>query len=65
MKRAILCITSNYYTCLLLIINTFKCYSYINPDTSKAVSFTKARVVERIRYYFGEQLMPEALGYPD
>jgi len=32
----------------------------INPDKSKAVSFTKATVKERIRYYFGEQLIPEA-----
>ena len=29
----------------------------INPDKSKAVSFTKARVKERTRYYFGEQLI--------
>jgi hypothetical protein len=27
----------------------------INPDKSKAVSFTKARAKEQIRYYFGEQ----------
>jgi len=27
----------------------------INPGKSKAVSFTKARVKERIRYYFGDQ----------
>ena len=32
----------------------------INPDKSKAVSFTKARVKERTRYYLGEQLIPEA-----
>ena len=32
----------------------------INPGKSKAVSFTKARVKERIRYYFGDQLIPEA-----
>ena len=32
----------------------------INPDKSKAVSFTKARLKERIRYYFGELLIPEA-----
>jgi hypothetical protein len=32
----------------------------INPDKSKAVSFTKARVKERLRYYYGEQLIPEA-----
>ena len=31
----------------------------INPDKSKAVSFTKARLKERVRYYFGEQLIPE------
>jgi len=30
----------------------------INPDKSKAVSFTKGRVMERIRYYFGEHLIP-------
>ena len=35
----------------------------INPDKSKAVSFTKARVKERIRYYFGEQLIPEASSF--
>jgi len=32
----------------------------INPGKSKAVSFTLARVKERIRYYFGDQLIPEA-----
>ena len=32
----------------------------INPGKSKAVSFTKARVKERIRYNFGNQLIPEA-----
>jgi len=32
----------------------------INPEKSKAVSFTKARVKEGIRSYFGEQLVPEA-----
>jgi len=31
----------------------------INPGKSKEVSFTKARVKERIRYYFGDQLMAE------
>ena len=31
----------------------------INPGKSKAVSFTKARVKERIRYYFGDQLIAE------
>ena len=35
----------------------------INPDESKAVSFTKARVKERIRYYFGEHLILEASGF--
>ena len=30
-----------------------------NPGKSKAVSFTKARVKERIRYYFGDQLILE------
>ena len=32
----------------------------INPGKIKAVSFTKARVKERIRYYCGDQLIPEA-----
>jgi hypothetical protein len=32
----------------------------INPGKSKTVSFTQAGVKERIRYYFGEQLIPEA-----
>ena len=27
----------------------------INPDKSKAVSFTKAMVKERIRYYLGDR----------
>ena len=31
----------------------------INPDKNTAVSFTKASVKERIRYYFGDQLMAE------
>ena len=31
----------------------------INTGKSKAVSFTKARAKERIRYYFGDQLMAE------
>ena len=31
----------------------------INPGKSKAVSFTKSRAKERIRYYFGDQLIPE------
>jgi len=35
----------------------------INPYKSKAVSFTKAKVKERIRYYFGEQLIPEASSF--
>jgi hypothetical protein len=35
----------------------------INPDKSKALSFTKARVKERVRYYFGEQLIPEASSF--
>jgi hypothetical protein len=29
----------------------------INPGKSKAVSFTKARVKERIRYYIGDRLI--------
>ena len=32
----------------------------INPSKSKAVIFTKARAKERIRDYFGDQLIPEA-----
>ena len=32
----------------------------INPGKSKAVSLTKAKLKERIRYYFGDQLIPEA-----
>ena len=32
----------------------------INSGKSNAVIFTKARVKERIRYYFGDQLIPEA-----
>ena len=35
----------------------------INPDKSKALSFTKARVKERTSYYFGEQLIPEASSF--
>jgi len=31
----------------------------INPDKSKAVSFTKVRIKERTRYYFRVQLIPE------
>jgi hypothetical protein len=32
----------------------------INPAKSTASSFTKARVKERIRYYIGDRLIPEA-----
>ena len=32
----------------------------INPGKSKGVSFTRARVKERIRYYFGDHLILEA-----
>ena len=35
----------------------------INPGKSRAVSFTKARVKERTRYYFGDQLIPEASSF--
>jgi len=35
----------------------------INPDKSKGVSFTKARVKEQIRYYFQENLIPEASSF--
>jgi len=35
----------------------------INPGKGKAVSFTKARVKERIRYYFGDQLIPETSSF--
>ena len=35
----------------------------INPGKIKAVSFTKARVKERIRYYFGDQLIPETCSF--
>ena len=35
----------------------------INPDKSRAVSFTKARVKERTRYCFGEQLIPGASSF--
>jgi len=35
----------------------------INPDRGKGVSFTKARVNERIRYYFGKQLILEASSF--
>jgi hypothetical protein len=32
----------------------------INPGKSRSVSFTKAGLKERIRYYFGDKLIPEA-----
>jgi hypothetical protein len=32
----------------------------MNPSKSKAVSFTKARMKERIRYSIGDRLIPEA-----
>jgi len=35
----------------------------INPGQSKAVKFTKARAKEQIRYYFGDQLFPEASSF--
>ena len=35
----------------------------INLGKSKAVSFTKAKVKERIRCYFGDQLIPEASSF--
>ena len=35
----------------------------INPGKSKAVSFTKPRVKERIRYYFGDQLNPDVSSF--
>ena len=35
----------------------------VNPGKSKAVSFTKARVKERIRYYFGDQLIAETSSF--
>jgi hypothetical protein len=31
----------------------------INPNKSKSISFTKARVRDRIEYFFGNQLIPE------
>jgi len=34
-----------------------------NPGKSKAVSFTKGRVKERIRYYFEDKLIPEASSF--
>jgi hypothetical protein len=33
----------------------------VNPDKNNAVSLTKARVKEQIRYYFEEQLIPSTL----
>jgi hypothetical protein len=35
----------------------------VNPDKCKAVSFTLARVKERTRYYFEDQLIPEASSF--
>jgi len=35
----------------------------INPGKSKEASFAKARVKEGIRYYFGDQLIPEASSF--
>jgi len=35
----------------------------INPDKGKAVGITKARVKERISYYFGDQLILEASSF--
>jgi hypothetical protein len=35
----------------------------INPGKSKGVSFTKARVKERIWYYFRDQLIPKASSF--
>jgi len=35
----------------------------INPGKSKAVCFTKARLKEQIRYYFGDQFIPEASSF--
>jgi hypothetical protein len=35
----------------------------INPDKSKAVSFTTARVKERISYYFGDKLIPDVSSF--
>ena len=34
-----------------------------NPGKRKATSFTKARVKERTRYYFGDQFTPEASSF--
>ena len=35
----------------------------INPGKSKAVSLAKAKLKERIRYYFVDQLIPEASSF--
>jgi len=35
----------------------------INPSKSNAVCFTRARVKERIRYYFGDQLILEVSSF--
>jgi len=35
----------------------------INPGNSKAVGYTKARVKEQIRYYFGDLLIMEAYSF--
>jgi len=35
----------------------------INPGKSKATRFTKAGLKEGIRYYFGDQLIPEASSF--
>ena len=35
----------------------------INAGKSKVISFTKARVKARIRYYFGDQLIPDASSF--
>jgi len=40
-----------------------KNYMKIYPGKSTAVSFTKARLKERIMYYFGNQLIPEASSF--
>lgn len=40
----------------LALENTMK----VNPGKSKAVSFTKARVKDRLNYFLGDQKIPEA-----
>jgi hypothetical protein len=35
----------------------------INPDNSKMVRFTRARVNGRLTYYFGDQLIPKASSF--